>query len=131
MMTQTESARMVPPPEQRAGRGVRATVSSSVGFTLDFYDLYVAVFVAPVIAALYFPSQNKVLSLAGAFGTLAATLLMRPVGAAVMGSVADRYGRRRAMIVSLIGVGTVTALIGMLPVEASAGMIAPILLLGF
>lgn len=113
----------------RPGRGFRATLSSSVGFTLDFYDMCVAVFVAPVIATLFFPGDNKALSLAGAFSTLAATLLMRPIGAAVMGSIADRFGRRRAMIIALFGVGAVTCAIGALPVEASAGVIAPVLLL--
>ena len=115
----------------RPGRGIRATVASALGFTLDFYDLYVAVFVAPVIAHVFFPGGNKMLSLAAAFGTLAATLLMRPVGAALMGGIADRYGRRTAMIVSLLGVGTVTALTGTLPTQAAAGVLAPILLLTF
>jgi MHS family proline/betaine transporter-like MFS transporter len=127
-MTQTEHTAVAAAP-RGSSKAIRATVSSAVGFTLDFYDLYVAVFVAPVIATLFFPSDNKALSLAGAFGTLAATLLMRPLGAAVMGSVADRHGRRRAMIVALVGVGSITAVTGLLPVEATAGALAPVLLL--
>ncbi|MGH3927877.1 MAG: MFS transporter, partial [Pseudonocardiaceae bacterium] len=111
------------------GSGTRATVSSAIGFALDFYDLYVVVFVAPVIANLFFPSQNTALSLAGVFGALAATLLMRPVGAVLMGSLADRRGRRSAMVVALFGVGAVTALMGVLPTVHQVGVLAPILLL--
>lgn len=114
-------------PGPRSGR--RATISSAIGFTLDFYDLYVAVFVAPVLARLFFPTQNPALSLAGAFGTLAATLLTRPFGAAVMGSIADRHGRKRAMLVSLLGVGTVTAAMGVIPSNRTVGVLAPVLLL--
>lgn len=113
----------------RSGGGARATVSSTIGFALDFYDLYIIVFVAPVIAKLFFPTQNTVLSLAGAFGVLAATLLMRPVGAVLMGSLADRRGRRYAMGVTLFGVGAVTALMGLLPTVHQIGVLAPILLL--
>src|SRR5438876_10325089 len=86
----------------QSGRCARATASSAVGFTLDFYDLYVAGFVAPAIARVFFPGHNKALSLAGAFGALAATLLMRPLGASLLGSLADRRGRRRAMVIALL-----------------------------
>src|SRR6266550_9080765 len=113
----------------RTEHGGRATIASSIGFALDFYDLYVVVFVAPVIAELFFPSRIGSLSLAGAFGALAATLLMRPVGAALMGSLADRRGRSHAMIVSLVGVGTVTVLMALVPTHRQIGLLAPVLLL--
>ncbi|WP_327365648.1 MFS transporter [Streptomyces sp. NBC_01217] len=96
---------------------------------MDFYDLYAVVYVAPVIAELFFPSDQGVLSLAGAYVTLAATLLMRPVGAILLGGLADRHGRKRAMVVALLGVGTVTMLLGALPTAGQIGVLAPILLL--
>ncbi len=114
-------------PTPRAG--VRATAASVVGFALDFYDLYVVVFVAPVIAELFFPGNHPTLSLAGAYAALAATLIMRPIGAAVLGAVADRHGRKRAMIIGLSGVGLVTASMGALPTAAQVGVLAPIALL--
>ncbi|MEV6596469.1 MFS transporter [Actinoplanes sp. NPDC051346] len=110
-------------------RGFKATAASIAGFTLDFYDLYVVVFVAPVIASAFFPADQRTLSLAGAYATLAVTLVMRPIGAAVLGAVADRHGRRRAMVIGLAGVGLVTASMGALPTAAQAGVLAPILLL--
>ncbi|WP_283135671.1 MFS transporter [Rhizohabitans arisaemae] len=110
-------------------QGFKATASSAIGFALDFYDLYVIVFIAPVIASVFFPSAERTLSLAGAYVTLAATLIMRPVGAVLLGGVADRHGRKRSMVVALAGVGTVTALMGLLPTTHQIGVLAPILLL--
>jgi MFS family permease len=100
-----------------------------IGFALDFYDLYVVVFVAPVIASAFFPATERTLSLAGAYIALAATLIMRPVGAALLGGIADRHGRKRAMVIALSGVGLVTALMGALPTAAQIGLLAPVLLL--
>jgi MFS transporter, MHS family, proline/betaine transporter len=120
-----------PPETTRAKRGfgLRATASSAVGFALDFYDLYVVVFVAPVIASVFFPFDNGALALAGAYATLAATLVMRPIGAALLGGLADRHGRKRAMVIGLLGVGLVTAAMGLLPTAAQAGVAAPLALL--
>ncbi|MBB5083633.1 MFS transporter [Nonomuraea endophytica] len=100
-----------------------------IGFALDLYDLYLIVFVAPTIAAVFFPFENPALALAGAYVALAATLIMRPIGAALMGSIADRHGRKRAMVVALLGVGCVTALMGLLPGAHAIGVAAPLLLL--
>ncbi len=125
---QTEQMQLVSTVTRR-GQGIGATASSAIGFALDFYDLYAVVYVAPVIADLFFPSDQGVLSLAGAYVTLAATLLMRPVGAVLLGGLADRHGRKRAMVVALLGVGTVTVLLGALPTTERIGVLAPILLL--
>ena len=54
---------------------------------------------------------------------------MRPIGAALLGSIADRKGRKRAMLLGLIGVGVVTALMGTLPTTVQIGLLAPVLLL--
>ncbi|TDC10059.1 MFS transporter [Nonomuraea longispora] len=113
----------------RSPHGFRATVSSVIGFALDLYDLYVIVFVAPAIAAVFFPLENTALALAGSYVALAATLIMRPIGAALMGVIGDRHGRKRAMVVALLGVGCVTALMGMLPGAQAIGVAAPLLLL--
>ncbi|GAA3118962.1 hypothetical protein GCM10020001_043830 [Nonomuraea salmonea] len=113
----------------RRAHGFRATISSVIGFALDLYDLYVIVFVAPAIAAVFFPLENSALALAGSYVALAATLIMRPVGAALMGVIGDRHGRKRAMVVALLGVGGVTAAMGLLPGAQAIGLAAPLLLL--
>jgi MHS family proline/betaine transporter-like MFS transporter len=116
--------------ERDANRHVlRAVIASCVGWSLDLYDLFLLLFVAPVIGRLFFPSEHAMLSLAAVYASFGVTLLMRPLGSALFGSYADVRGRKRAMIVSMIGVGVSTALFGALPTVASVGIVAPILFL--
>ncbi|MEX3969625.1 MFS transporter [Paraburkholderia caribensis] len=113
-----------------AGRQVfAAVIASCLGWALDLFDLFVILFVAPVVGRLFFPSTNSMLSLAAVYASFAVTLLMRPLGSAIFGSFADQHGRKRAMIVSVVGVGLSTAAFGLLPTVAQVGVIAPILFL--
>ena len=106
-----------------------AIVASSLGWALDLFDLFVLLYVAPVIGRLFFPSDHATLSLAAVYASFAVTLLMRPVGSALFGSYADRHGRRRTMIAAVIGVGISTALFGALPTIGQIGLAAPIIFL--
>jgi MFS family permease len=106
---------------------LRAVVASCVGWSLDLYDLFILLFVAPIIGRLFFPSEHAMLSLAAVYASFGVTVLMRPLGSALFGSYADRKGRKAAMIASMIGVGVSTAAFGLLPTVASIGVAAPIL----
>lgn len=105
-----------------------ATMVSLVAWSFDLFDLFVILFVASTIGPLLFPSSsNPVLELTYTYASFAVTLLMRPVGSALFGPLADRSGRRKAMGISIIGVGVATGLMGTVPTYASVGMAAPIL----
>ena len=106
-----------------------AVMASSLGWALDLFDLFILLYVAPVIGKLFFPSDVPTLSLAAVYASFAVTLLMRPVGSALFGSYADLKGRKGAMIVAVIGVGVSTAAFGLLPTIAQVGVFAPILFL--
>lgn len=106
-----------------------AIIASSLGWSLDLFDLFILLYVAPVIGRLFFPSDYPTLSLAAVYASFAVTLLMRPVGSALFGSYADKSGRKGAMIVAVIGVGIATAAFGLLPTIAQIGVAAPILFL--
>lgn len=106
---------------------LRAVVASCVGWSLDLYDLFILLFVAPIIGRLFFPSEHAMLSLAAVYASFGVTLLMRPLGSAIFGSYADRKGLKAAMIVSMIGVGVSTAAFGLLPTVHTIGVGAPIL----
>ena len=108
---------------------VTAIIASSLGWSLDLFDLFILLYVAPVIGKLFFPSDYPTLSLAAVYASFAVTLLMRPFGSALFGSYADRYGRRGTMIVAVIGVGISTALFGALPTIAQVGAVAPVIFL--
>lgn len=104
-----------------------AVIASSLGWSLDLFDLFILLYVAPVIGSLFFPSEFPTLSLAAVYASFAVTLLMRPVGSALFGSYADRHGRKGSMIIAVIGVGISTALFGALPTIHQIGPVAPVI----
>jgi MFS transporter, MHS family, proline/betaine transporter len=106
-----------------------AIIASVLGWSLDLFDLFILLYVAPVVGALFFPSTIPTLSLAAVYASFAVTLLMRPVGSAIFGHYADVHGRKNAMFVAIVGVGISTAAFGLLPTIAQAGVVAPILFL--
>jgi MHS family proline/betaine transporter-like MFS transporter len=108
---------------------VTAIVASTIGWSLDFFDLLILLYVAPAVGKAFFPSDSPTLSVAAIYASFAATLFMRPVGSALFGNYADKHGRRGAMIVAVIGVGLATAAFGLLPTIAQIGVAAPILFL--
>jgi MFS transporter, MHS family, proline/betaine transporter len=106
-----------------------AMVASLLGWSFDLYDLFLLLFVAPTISVLFFPATNPTLSLAAVYASFAVTLLMRPLGSAIFGSYADKNGRKKAMIVSVVGVGVSTAAFGILPTVPQIGFMASIIFL--
>ena len=54
---------------------------------------------------------------------------MRPVGGAVFGNFGDKYGRKKTMVITIIGFSTVTFVTGLLPTLQTVGIVAPILLI--
>ncbi|MCX7306616.1 MAG: MFS transporter [Afipia sp.] len=111
------------------GQRLAAVFASCFGWSLDLFDLFILLYVAPTIGKLFFPSDYPTLSLAAVYASFTVTLLMRPVGSAIFGNYADRFGRKNAMLVAVSGVGIATACFGLLPTLAQAGAIAPILFL--
>src|ERR1700761_6123890 len=113
-----------------ASRQMRnAIVASVLGWSLDLFALFILLYVAPVVGALFFPSTVPTLSLAAVYASFAVTLLMRPVGSAIFGHYADVHGRKNAMFVAIVGVGISTAAFGVLPTIHQAGVIAPVIFL--
>jgi MFS family permease len=108
---------------------ITAVTATCLGWSLDLFDLFILLYMAPVLGQLFFPSSRPTLSLAAVYASFAVTLLMRPFGAGIFGSYADRHGRRGTMIIAVIGVGVSTALFGALPTIHQVGVIAPVIFL--
>ena len=118
------------PPVVLSNRSVAtAVIASTLGWSLDFFDLLILLYVAPAVGKAFFPSDSPTLSVAAVYASFAVTLFMRPIGSALFGNYADRHGRRGAMIVAVIGVGLATAAFGLLPTLAQVGITAPLLFL--
>src|ERR1700736_2114942 len=120
----------VDPAPPIASRQMRnAIVASVLGWSLDLFDLFILLYVAPVVGALFFPSRVPTLSLAAVYASFAVTLLMRPVGSAIFGHYADVHGRKNAMFIAIGGGGFRGAGWGGVPRRAEAGYLAPALFL--
>ena len=59
---------------------VKASIASVLGWSLDLFDLFILLYVAPVIGHVFFPSDVPLLSLAAVYASFAVTLIIRPVG---------------------------------------------------
>ena len=101
---------------------------SWLGWSLDGYDLVLMLLVIPSISQLFFPSGNTTLSLLAAFATYIITLIVRPFGGAFFGNFGDKHGRKKAMIITIIGFSIVTFATGLLPTWETVGIFAPVLL---
>src|SRR6202007_1655473 len=107
----------------------RIVVASLVGTTIEFYDFYIyGTAAALVLGQMFFPSSAPEAQSLAAFATFGIAFLARPLGSFLFGHFGDRVGRKSTLVASLLTMGLSTALIGVLPSYASAGMMAPILL---
>jgi MFS family permease len=107
----------------------RLATASIVGTSLEYYDFAVYnTLAALVFNRLFFPSFDPLSGTLLAFSTFAVGYLSRPVGAALFGHLGDRYGRRFVLVATLVLMGITTALMGLLPTYATAGVLSPILL---
>lgn len=108
----------------------RALIAGCIGFAVDFFDIYLPILaLAPVTRIFQPPGLSSAVTTTIYFFVFAATLLGRPCGAIIFGHFADRIGRRRTTMISIIGFGTLTFLIACLPPYAAIGMASLVLLI--
>ncbi|GAF42181.1 shikimate transporter [Rhodococcus wratislaviensis NBRC 100605] len=107
----------------------RAALSSFVGAVIDWYDfLLYGLVAALVFNSEFFPNVSPAIGTLAAFATFGVGFLFRPLGGVVFGHYGDRIGRKRMLILTVLIMGTSTALIGLLPSFGSIGWWAPVLL---
>jgi MHS family proline/betaine transporter-like MFS transporter len=78
---------------------------------------------ADVIGAQFFPSTNPELELLKSLSVFGAAFAMRPLGGVVMGWIGDRFGRKRALEISIALMLVPSFLIGCLPTYQHAGIL--------
>jgi len=103
---------------------------SWLGWSLDGYDLVLMLLVIPLISILFFPAEDPTFSLLATFAAYIITLIMRPFGGAFFGNYGDKHGRKKAMIITIMGFSGATFATGLLPTWQMVGVMAPILLIG-
>jgi MFS transporter, MHS family, citrate/tricarballylate:H+ symporter len=100
-----------------------------VGNALEFYDFLVYTLFAVQIGRCFFPSHNPASSLLLSLATFGAGFLTRPLGGLVIGRMADRVGRRPAMVLSFTLMGLGMLGLALTPSYSSIGVAAPIIVL--
>lgn len=104
-------------------------IAGLFGNALEWYDFILYANFAPLFASIFFTTDDHFISLVLTFIVFAAGFIVRPLGGVVIGHVADRMGRRTALITSISIITLPTFFIGFLPTYNSIGWIAPILLM--
>ena len=115
-------------PTRKTRMTPRAVVAATSGNVLEWYDFTVYGFLAPIRGRLFFPSDDPVASLLSAFAVLAVGYAVRPIGSVIYGHIGDRFGRKPALLSSVIIMGVGSILIGALPTNAQIGVSASVLL---
>ena len=108
----------------------RQIAAVTAGNALEFYDFVTYAFFATQIGRALFPgdSSNSLLLSLATFGV---GFLTRPLGGLLIGRLADRRGRKPAMILSFGIMGLAMTGLALTPSYAAIGMAAPILAVGF
>ena len=107
----------------------KEVTAASIGNALEFYDLVIYGYFAVVISKLFFPAADEITSLLLTVGTFGISFVMRPLGAIVLGSYADRAGRKKSLTLSIAIIIVGTAMLVFAPTYAQIGIASPLLVL--
>jgi MHS family alpha-ketoglutarate permease-like MFS transporter len=106
-----------------------AIMAASSGNLVEWFDFYVYAFTALYFSAAFFPKADPTVQLLNSAGVFAAGFLMRPIGGWLFGRIADRYGRKTSLLISVVMMCFGSLMVACLPTYASIGVAAPALLL--
>jgi len=109
-------------------RRVKAIFIGSIGNLVEWYDFYTYAAFALYFAASFFPGQNAVVQQLNAAVLFAIGFIVRPIGGWLFGHLADQYGRRKALMWSVLLMCFGSLMIAIMPTYASVGIWAPVLL---
>src|SRR5947207_15567988 len=121
------SSAAVARPEPSPTYGIPFVIgASSAGTIIEWYDFYLYALLTPFLAPLFFPNDNPTASLLAGFAVYGAGFAVRPFGAFVFGRIGDVIGRKYAFLLTVTIMGGATTVVGLLPVYAQVGILAPI-----
>ena len=122
-MTATASDSQAPSHSYR-----RVAIAACFGTFLEWYDFLTFATLAVVFGPLFFPSSDPSTALLASLATFGVGMVVRPIGAAIFGSIGDRIGRRPVFMITITLMGIATVCVGFLPTYAQVGIWAPIML---
>ncbi len=109
----------------------RVALASIIGSVIEQYDFLVTGIIAATVWGGVFFKLPSLAAVSAAIAVYGLGIVIRPVGAFIFGNIADRRGRKDAMVWALLLMGVSTLLIGLTPTYDSIGVAAPVLLIVF
>lgn len=109
----------------------KVALASIVGSVIEQYDFLVTGIIAATIWGDLFFKLPGLAAVAAAISVYGIGIAIRPIGAYIFGHLADRYGRKDALVYALVLMGVSTLLIGLTPSYDTLGVAAPVLLILF
>ncbi|OOP59804.1 MFS transporter [Arthrobacter sp. SRS-W-1-2016] len=107
----------------------RATLASSVGSALEYYDFYIyGLASALIFGPLFFKPLGDSGALIASFATYGVGFAARPFGGVLFGFIGDRFGRKMVLLMTIGMMGLASFAIGLLPTFDQAGMLGAVLL---
>ncbi|MBW8078967.1 MAG: MFS transporter, partial [Gallionella sp.] len=103
----------------------KVAIAACFGTFLEWYDFLTFASLATYFGVLFFPADNPVAAMLASLATFGVGMLVRPLGAALFGSLGDKYGRRPIFIATIILMGGATFMVGLLPTYAQVGLWSP------
>jgi MFS family permease len=103
--------------------------ASSLGTVFEWYDFYLYGLLTSVISSQFFSGVNEVTGFIFALAAFGAGFAVRPFGALIFGRLGDLVGRKHTFLITMGIMGGSTFAVGLLPNYATAGVLAPVLLL--
>lgn len=108
-------------------RARNSVLYGSAGTVVEWFDYGLYLYLVPVMAPLFFPSSDPVASAIASLGVFAAGSIMRILGGAFYGHLGDRFGRKRALVASILLMTIPLTLTAFLPTHDAIGFWAPVL----
>jgi MFS family permease len=124
-----ETADGLPEHHRATGKEKMVIAASSLGTVFEWYDFYLYGLLATIISAKFFSGVNETTGFIFALLAFAAGFFVRPFGAVVFGRIGDLVGRKYTFLVTMAIMGFSTFAVGLLPDYATAGVLAPVLLI--
>jgi MHS family alpha-ketoglutarate permease-like MFS transporter len=109
-------------------RRIRAIFIGSIGNLVEWYDFYAYAAFSLYFAASFFPGSDPVVQQLNAAVLFAIGFIVRPIGGWLFGHLGDHYGRRNALMLSVILMCFGSLMIAVTPTYAMIGVAAPVLL---
>lgn len=107
---------------------LKAIAGGSVGNLVEWYDWYVYSVFSLYFAGSFFPKDSETAQLLNTAGIFAIGFLMRPIGGWLMGTYADRKGRKAALTLSVLLMSSGSLMITVVPGYQHIGIAAPLIL---